>query len=263
MSRATLDAIVLAGDRGPGDPLAAAAGKPGKALVEVGGRSMLARVLDAVSGVENIEGIVPVCPDGQAYRSALGSAFAARRVEPRDGPAASVAAALERCDPERPVLVVTADHPLLRADWLMAFAERALATGAEAVVGVVEHARVVERFPGHRRTRYRFADGAVCGTNLFWFSGGRATRVAEAWRSFEADRKKPWKIVSRIGLGVLTRYVLGRLTLDDAADRLSRRLGVRVAAVDVGEPDAAVDVDTAADLELVGALIARREAGAA
>lgn len=261
MSSATLDAIVLAGDRGPGDPLAAAAGKAGKALVEIEGIPMLARVLDAVSDVRNIERIVPVCPDGEEYRSVLGAAFAACRVEPRDGPAASVAAALERCDPQRPVLVVTADHPLLRAEWLDAFAERARETGAEAVVGVVDHARVVARFPGHRRTRYRFADAAVCGTNLFWFSGGRATQVALAWRSFEVDRKRPWKIVSRLGIGILLRYVLGRLTLDDATQRLSRRLGVRVAAVNVGEPDAAVDVDTAADLELVGKLIARREAG--
>lgn len=263
MSPATLDAIVLAGDRGPGDPLAAAAGKSGKALVEVGGRPMLARVLDAVSGMANVQRIVPVCPDGEAYRNVLGPALAARRVEPCEGPAASVVAALERCDRRRPVLVVTADHPLLRPDWLEAFVARARATGAEAVVGVVDHAQVVSRFPGHRRTRYRFADGAVCGTNLFWFAGGGGRRVAEAWRSFEVDRKKPWKIVSRLGAGILLRYVLGRLTLEDATKRLSRQLGVRVAAVDVGEPDAAVDVDTAADLELVGALIAEREGGPA
>ena len=260
MTAGTLDAIILAGDRGPGDPLAAATGKPGKALVEIAGRSMLVRVLDAVAGMRDIGRIVPVCPAGNAYREVLGPEYARERVEPRKGPAGSVAAALERFDPDRPVLVVTADHPLLRSDWLEEFADRAAATSADAVVGVVDHESVIARFPGHRRTRYRFADGSVCGTNLFWFAGGRAKRAAEVWRSFEADRKRPWKIVARMGPGVLAKYLLGRLTLSGAAEALSQRLGVRVAAVRIDEPAAAVDVDSAADLELVSALIAQREA---
>jgi GTP:adenosylcobinamide-phosphate guanylyltransferase len=41
-------AVVLAGDRGPDDPVAAAAGVCGKALVPVGGRPMVLRVWSAV-----------------------------------------------------------------------------------------------------------------------------------------------------------------------------------------------------------------------
>ena len=41
-------ALVLAGSRGPTDPVAAAAGLPHKALVPVAGRPMLLRVIDTL-----------------------------------------------------------------------------------------------------------------------------------------------------------------------------------------------------------------------
>ena len=44
----SFNAIVLAGSRGGEDPLAAYTGVTDKALVEVGGRTMLARVVDAL-----------------------------------------------------------------------------------------------------------------------------------------------------------------------------------------------------------------------
>jgi len=42
----------------------------------------------------------------------------------------------------------------------------------------------------------------------------------------------------------------GRLSLSQALERLSRRLGVRVAAVLLEQPQAGVDVDSLADLQI-------------
>ena len=50
MSAAATGVIVLAADRGPGDPLAVNAGVTGKVLVEIAGKPMLTRVMEAVSG---------------------------------------------------------------------------------------------------------------------------------------------------------------------------------------------------------------------
>ncbi len=47
------------------------------------------------------------------------------------------------------------------------------------------------------------------------------------------------------------RYLLGRLPLDSALERLSARLGVRVRAVILPFPESAIDVDSIADQKLV------------
>jgi hypothetical protein len=76
------------------------------------------------------------------------------------------------------------------------------------------------------------------------------------WMSVERDRKRPWRIVRRLGPGMLLRYATGRLTLDEALGRLGAAVGVRAAAVAARNGLAAVDVDKPDDLDLVRALVA-------
>lgn len=259
MTGSAISVIVLAADRGPNDPLAVRAGVPGKVLVEIAGKTMLARVMETVSEFVAHGQFIIVCRDDPAYAQAADMGREFQRVEPGSGPAASAAAAMNRIDPAKPVLLVTGDHPLLQPAWLEQFVARADASGADAVVGLVDHAAIVARFPDSRRTRYRFSDVSVCGTNLFYFAGLRGRAVVEQWRVFEAHRKKPWKIIARLGLWNLLRYLAGRLSLAAAMDALSRRMGFRLSAVMLDAPEAAIDVDSQADLQLVTGLIERRE----
>lgn len=255
--------IVLAGDRGRDDPLARTAGVAGKVLVDIAGKPMLTRVMETVAGFDGGGQLIVVCRDHPDYAAAADVGRPYRRVDPAPGPARSVVAALDEVEGSGPVLLVTGDHPLLEPAWLEQFVERARATGADAVVGLVDHALIVDRIPGIRRTRYRFFDGAMCGANLFYFVGLRGSRAAELWRAFETDRKRPWKIVGRLGPLNLLRYLLGRLSVEAAMETLSRRMGIRVSAVLLDHPEAAVDVDSPADLTLVTRLIEARERWAA
>ncbi len=251
--------IVLAADRGPDDPLAVRAGVSGKVLVEIAGEAMLTRVMKAVADFAADGRVVVVCRDDPAYAEAANVGREFQRIEPAPGPAASAVAAMDRIDPSEPVLLVTGDHPLLQPAWLEQFVTRAAASGADAVVGLVDHAAIVARFPGNRRTRYRFSDVSVCGTNLFYFAALPGRKVAEQWQVLEAQRKKPWKIVGRLGPWNLLRYLAGRLSLAAAMDALSHRTGLRLACVMLDAPEAAIDVDSQADLELVSAILKRRE----
>lgn len=259
MPNAGFSVIVLAGDRGPGDPLAAAGGVAGKVLVEISGKPMLTYVMEAVSKFVVDGRILIVCPNGPAYLEAADVGRDYKLIEPASGPAASALAALEHLESDVPVLLVTGDHPLLQPAWLEQFASTARDSGADAVVGLVDHARIVERFPSSRRTRYRFSDVSVCGTNLFFFASSHGRRIVEYWYAFEADRKKPWRIVRRLGLWNLLRYLIGALSLAGALESLSRRSGVRLEAVMVNAPEAAVDVDSPADLALATEIIDERK----
>ncbi len=260
--QAPLDVIVLAGDRGSHDPLASHAGVAGKTLVEVGGQPMLLRVLETLSAWSRLGRVVVVAPETPQHRAALDSIDFATvnmaRIAPESSPSRSVAAALEACRRERPVLLVTADHPLLDTGWLdqLLQADR----HADLTVGLVEYQAVMKRFPGSRRTRYRFRDTSICGTNLFAFHTIRADAVVALWRQIEQQRKRPWRIVSMLGWGMLGRYLSGRLTLSDALEALSDKTGARIGACLLDDPLSAVDVDSPEDLALVEQVIDSRVA---
>lgn len=256
-----VDVILLAGDRGPGDPLAVAAQVPGKTLVPVGGRAMLCRVLEVLLAVDGVARIHVVIPDTAAHRAALEAAGEATRLRPvmaADSPARSVLRALEGIPADGPVLLTTADHPLLSA----AMVEELLAGAAgdtDFAVALAPWPLVSRRFPGSRRTRYRCRDGDWCGTNLFLIANSRGRRLVDLWQQVERDRKRPWRVARLLGPVDLLLFLARRLTLADSLSRLSARLGIAIQAVPLHHPESAVDVDSAADLALVEQVLAARE----
>ncbi|MGY6629829.1 MAG: nucleotidyltransferase family protein [Wenzhouxiangella sp.] len=256
----TLSVVLLAGDRGPDDPLAVQASVAGKTLVPVAGRAMLTRVLDTLAAWPRLGRVVLVAPDKPDYQQAVAASdLAAERLDwqiPQSSLSASVAAGLACAGPDRPLLLLTADHPLMDSRWL----ERLLDgdSRADVRIGLADWSGVMARFPGSRRTRYRFSDRSICGTNLFVFQRPAADRLLDTWQRIERERKKPWKIVGLLGWGNLARYLAGRLSLGDAFAALSRSVGVMVEPVLIDDPLAAVDVDSPADLELVNAVLGER-----
>jgi hypothetical protein len=170
-----------------------------------------------------------------------------------DSPASTALTALHAIGP-RAILVTTADHAFLSPEILGHFLSNALATRADVAIGFARLDAVRARFPGTRRTGWRFRDDRYCGCNLFAFMTPRASAVAQLWRAFEKDRKRPWRIVAGLGPGLLVRYLTGRLELAAALAELGRRAGCRIAPVVLPYPQAAVDVDSIDDWQLANRL---------
>lgn len=249
--------MILAGSRGGTDPVAEFAEVEAKAMIPVGGATMLARVIAAVREAGAARILVAASdPAVMAEARTLGSEV----VSAEAGPSRSARAALERLG--TPLLVTTADHALLRPEWITRFLAD---TPADADVSALLARRetIEAAVPGTQRTYLRFADGAWSGCNLFWLRTPRAAAALALWEQVEADRKHPWRIVRRLGPGMLLRYVTGRLTLAGALDRLGAAAGIRARAVTSPFGLAAVDVDKPADLMLVQRLLGERPSGAA
>lgn len=258
-------AVVLAGDRGPDDPVAAAAGVCGKALVPVGGRPIVLRVLDALGASGAVDSRL-VCGSSsrllerQPELAAMVAAGSVKWVENASSPSLSALSALATLPEEQPVLLTTADHALLTPQMVEFFCTGAAETGCDVVAGLVSAELVRNAFPENRRTVTRLRNGSYCGCNLFAFLTPRGRRAAAFWRSIEASRKKPLKIVSSLGVFAVLRYLLGRLTLEQGLDRLSAAMGARAGAVWMPEAETAVDVDSIADWQLVEKILqARRQ----
>jgi molybdopterin-guanine dinucleotide biosynthesis protein A len=251
-----IDALILAGSRGPNDPVAALGGVPHKALVPIAGRPMLSYVLEAVRGVPEVARIF-VCIDDATDLNAAAGSIAFQRIPPASSPAASMAAALKTIDGQRALLVTTADHPLLTTPMIQYFLSRA-GNGADLSVGLAEATTVIAAFPTGKRTFYRLAGKGYSGCNLFLARRPGAGRVAEYWRRMEVHRKKPLRLVREIGLGALIRYALGLLSLDAAFAHVSRLSDATIMPVLLPFAEAATDVDKPADFVLVEALLKKR-----
>ena len=173
-------------------------------------------------------------------------------------PAASVLDALELISEPLPLLIATADHPLLTPEIVGYFLD---ALGdAEAAAAVATEAVIAPAYPQTRRTYTRLRGGAYSGCNLFAFVSPDAARAAEFWTQIECYRKRPWRLVAAAGAWALLLFLLRRLDLAAAVERLSEHLNVRLRVVVLPFAEAAIDVDKPSDLALVEKIFASRVA---
>lgn len=263
MSTAPLHVLILAGRRGGADPVARSAGVSHKALVPVAGIPMLERVASTLREALPRSPLGIAIEDaGSAELEALVDRLAARgpitTVLPGATPCATVAAALAEPGLAPPLLITTADHPLLTPAMVRHFLGR-IPAEADAAVAVASRRTVSAKYSS-KRTYWQFRDVAVSGCNLFYLGPRRAAAIVGFWRRLEQDRKRPLAMVRHLGLAPLLLFALRRLTLAGALDGLGRKADALVVAVDMPFPEAAIDVDYPADLALAESIL-RQGAG--
>jgi GTP:adenosylcobinamide-phosphate guanylyltransferase len=256
-------ALVLAGSRGPDDPVARLRGVRHKCVAPVAGVPMAVRVVEALAACPSVDRIALALEDPALLDElpALRPLVAAGRcvlLATAATPSLSVQRALDQLPDSLPLLVTTGDHPLLTPEIVEHFCAAARATGADLVAGLTPASAIKKAYPDAERTYLRFRDERYSGANLFAILAPDGRRAVAFWRLVEQERKRPWRLVRAFGWRPLLAYLLGRLTLDDAMARASHVIGARLAAVVMPYPEAAIDVDKLADLELVETILARR-----
>jgi len=256
----TWTAILLAGERPGGDPLAKQLGAPSKALIVVGGQSMLKRVAGTLLAAPEIRRVVILAQEPEALMTgdAAGLADHPKVTLARSGAgiAASISAIAGTNTAPFPLLVTTADHALLTTDMLAEFLS---ATGdCDAAIGVGERSVLESRYPGNRRTWLKFPDGHYSGANLFALRNLKVAPALMLWEGVEQDRKRVLRLFSKFGPGLLFRALTRSITFPRAIERAGKRLSLRCKPVVLSAPEAAIDVDKLADLELAEAILGER-----
>ncbi|NNC37189.1 MAG: hypothetical protein EX271_03340 [Acidimicrobiales bacterium] len=244
--------LILAGQRkGVIDPLCANAGIQWKALLPVIGKPMIEYVLDALDQSATaqspywISGIDKGLVDAPLNQSPSAG-----------GPASSVVVAAEDGIPY-PFIVTTCDHALLTAEMVDHFVTEADASGVDFALGLAEKTTIQLAYPETKRTYLKFADRSVSGCNLFYIRNARGLEAIRFWQSAQHDRKQPLKLARRLGIGMLLKYATGRLTLDNAFQHVSDKLGISAKPVLMPFAEAAIDVDKPSDLILVESILSK------
>ena len=256
-------AVVLAGDRTKKDSLIRHTKAGCKALIEIDGIPMVRRVLNALQQSKAVFKIVLAGPEAHevAMDKPLSELVASGEISwraPEASPSVSAFHTMQSLEPDTPVLLTTTDHPLLTREIVDAFSRQSLADDVDVTVGLTPHALITDAYPGIKKTVFRFSDGDFCGCNLFAFLTPEGRQAASFWRKIEQQRKKPLVLLGLLGWRMVLRYRLGMLSLEEALAKLGKRLGLRMRAVILPYANAAIDVDSIADLELVKGFLADR-----
>ncbi len=235
-----MDALVLGGGRGDG--LARAYGVPSKAFLPLAGRPMASWVLAALreGGVRRVAFVgpgEPLDPEPDLRLADTGDLLG------------NVAAGLEALAGDRPVLVATADVPLLSPEAVGYFLENA--PEAALVYPIVPKERVEARFPGMKRTYARLREGTFTGGNLVVLDPGLFKKALPLARKVVRHRKNPLALAGLFGLGTILKLLLGRLSVAELEARGGKILGVPVRAMVVPYPEIGVDVDKPEDVKMV------------
>jgi GTP:adenosylcobinamide-phosphate guanylyltransferase len=248
-------AVVLAADRESVNPVAKAAGVRCKSLAPINGIPMVCGVIEALSSARNVKDRIlcgppkPILDQASQLKDQVTSGEI-QWIENKATPSASAYHAMQSISLDMPVLLTTSDHALLTAQVVDYFCMKARASGCDVVAAVTLHKTVTAAYPETHRTAYRLKEGSYCACNLFAFLTPHGRSAANFWLRVEQQRKSPLRVISAFGWMNVIRYLTRRLTLSQALDRISHRLGFKAGTVIIPFPEAAIDVDSVADWQM-------------
>lgn len=234
-----------------------------KALIPLCGQPMIKHVIENLLSVDTVTSVTVMAQDPEPIRQHpdLQGVFANPRLRvacSTDGIAGSIAGLIANEGQPWPILVTTADHPLLDRPMIEHFLSES--AQIDVAVGLVSRETLATVADTSQRTWLSFRDDAVSGANLFALNSPAVIEALHYWSALERHRKRPWRMAAKLGPSLLFNVLLRRLSLDEAFDRAGARLGVRAKAVRLPFPLAAVDVDKLSDHSEVEAILTRRGA---
>lgn len=254
-------AIVLAGQRPGIDALASMFDLESKASVPVLGKPMAAWVIETLLATPQIGKVVVLAQD-RSMVDALGldELIDDARVtfaQSVGGISQSISNIVGKAPLDWPVLITTADHPLLTVDMVRAFVEGA--GQSDLAVAAVERRTMLQRYPESKRTWLKFHGGAYSGANLFALRGPATLKALDLWAQAEQDRKKAFKLFWHFGPALALRAVTRTISFPSALHYAGKKLGLNASLVLLRQAEAAIDVDKMSDHVQVEAIMAERE----
>lgn len=248
-----MDAIVTAGGiPRPQDPLYTYSHGGSKALIDVAGKPMVQWVLDALGGAKRVDNVIVV---GLSPKSGVTCKkplyFVSNQGRMLTNIVTGISKALEINKKTQYVLIVSCDIPTIKpemVDWLV---DTCMETKDDIYYGVCPKDVMEMRFPGSKRTYTHLKNMDVCGADMNITHVRMATEHLDMWESLIGSRKSPLKQAGIIGLGTLFALFTRRLTLEDAAQRVSDRIGIKGRAIVWSQAEPGMDVDKPIQLELL------------
>jgi hypothetical protein len=257
-----MDCVVIAGGiPDPTDPLYEyTQGKP-KALLDMEGRTMLERVMDALQTADSIERIVVV---------GLGSDMGMQFLEPVDqhlpdhgGMVPNVLAGVDWLRQDNPdiqeVLFCSSDVPTITAPIVEEFINRCRPFDYGVYYILVTKEAMEARFPQSNRTYVKLKGLDVAGGDMAIARVELADTHQELWKALSDARKHAWQLARIVGLGTLVKYLFRRMGPAEIEKKAASIVGTPVQIVLDPPAELAMDADKPQQVDLLRAELRRMD----
>ena len=253
--------IVLAAQRaGVENPVAKAYGVSHKCLAPIVGRPLVAWVLDVVTALPGVgQVVISVERDAHEALASIATGYEGAPVSlvtSKPGIADSVVAAAEGL--EGPYIITTADNVLLEAG-PVASVLRAIAGGADVVATLATRQAVLAAHPEGQTRFYEFKDAGYANCNLYGIGGPHAFEATNIFREGGQFMNNPKRLVRAFGLVNIALMKWRLVTLEGAMKRLSKRFGLRFAAMVPADGAQAIDVDNQRTYDIAEPILKARK----
>lgn len=240
-----IDLFITAGfDPDKADPLLEAAGVDHKSLIPVAGKPMIWHVVRAFVESGRVGEIVLV---GLGPEHGLDFGVPVHYLPNQPSLWASQNAGvrhLRRINPaDRLIIGTTADIPLLTPEIVNWFIDHCHPYDRELYWGIVPEAVMVQGFPDSKRSYLPLREGRFCSGDLYLGPISAAEKIQEKMRGFIANRKSVVRQLLLLGPGVILRFLLRRLSLEDMLGVVQRAFGITGQPVILPFAEAGMDVD--------------------
>ncbi|MCA9897877.1 MAG: NTP transferase domain-containing protein [Ardenticatenaceae bacterium] len=223
----TINCVVLAGGLPePGDPLYELTQGKSKALLDMNGRTMLERVVDALQDSHSIGEIVVVglsedlgmtfhkpvyhtSDYGSLFKNALGGIAKMRELHPETDL----------------MLICSADIPTITPQIVDEFIELCAPYDKGMVYNFVDKETLEARFPHSNRTYVKLKDGLIAGGDMTLIQADLSDTNRDIWLALTNARKHAWQLARVVGFRFMIKLLLRQLRLKDIEDAAFRITG--------------------------------------
>lgn len=228
-------------------------------MIDIGGKPMVQRVLDALSAAEKITrvmitGLPPetdlVCKHPLLLLPDMGDMISNIQYAARE---------IQRIDPEAGfTLLLSGDIPLLRGEiinWMLCQVDETADT--DLYFSLIERSLMESEYPQAKRSYTRLKNAAFCSGDMHGFRLKSLSEENPLWKRLVESRKSRLRQASVLGYDTLFFLMLRQLTLEDAEATVCNRLGIKGKAVLSPYPEIGLHVTKPAHLEIAREQIAR------
>ncbi len=240
----TFDAILPAGGRVP-DDFAAEAGTSVKALIELGGQSVLERTLVALAQTGRVRRSVVI--GGEEVHAHPASRLAGEILpEGASGPDniyRGLESLLAQPEPPDKVLIVTTDLPFLSAELINDFLAKA-PLEKDICLPLIRQSAFLERFPGAGATFVKLRDENWTAGCVYTLDTQALMRCRPHIERVFENRKSKLGMAKLLGPAFVLKFVCNRLTLGDVQRKIQQITRCDGVPVPESPPELAYDIDS-------------------
>lgn len=258
-----MNALILAASRkGAEDAVAKTQNVSHKCLIDLDGTVMLQRVVDALIESDCCQRIIITIEQRELIESVpkLNELLTAGTIEylpSQDNLFASVKAAAALDNPW-PLMITTGDNPLHTPEMLQHFCNELQNMKPDVAVAMTPADVILKAYPDGKRAFHNLKDGGWSSCNLYALMNPEALKTAKAFEGGGQFGKRPSRLLKAFGLGFVILYKFKWATLNQLADRLSKRWKLNIKTIRMPFADAPIDVDNPGDMVRTEEILRKR-----